>query len=33
MTALDWQDLCCISVVIVAGVGVVWWSWHGGQWW
>ena len=32
MIDTDLQDLCCISVVILAGVGVAWWAWNGGRW-
>ncbi len=33
MSATDWDELICCAVVGMAGVGIVWWTWHGGRWW
>ena len=33
MSVRDWQEVVCLLVVVLAGVGVAWWAWNGGRWW
>ena len=32
MSAADWDELICCAVVGMAGLGIAWWTWHGGRW-
>ena len=33
MSAAEWDELLCCAVVGMAGVGIAWWTGHGGKWW